>query len=289
MKKYGVTTCSGLGVPQQTAPRRTLLKCMECGSITVYPKPADSEIEKYYANYAEIDNCFVDGKGWYQRPAYEIVLNICKKLGKGNILDIGCADGQLLYMLPESFQKYGIDISEKACGLARKKGISVSCSVLESAIFSNKFDMIIALDFFEHIHNPWEAMNIISDLLNPGGYVVFETGNADSFAAKFLKEDWSYTAIYGHLCILTSKTLQELAIKSNIRKVLLKKGWHARPTTMKVIHRNVLSMGFHAFRLIYRMLEPLTKRIEYLRRLYQHAPPGAPHPDHMIFVGKKEL
>jgi 2-polyprenyl-3-methyl-5-hydroxy-6-metoxy-1,4-benzoquinol methylase len=262
---------------------------MECGSITVFPKPSDSEIEQYYANYAEIDNCFVDSKGWYQRPVYQIVLNICNKLGKGNILDIGCSDGQLLYMLPEPFQKYGIDIAEKACALARKKGISVFCSMFEPTIFSEKFDIIIASDFLEHVDNPGEAIRIISDLLTPGGYVVFETGNADSFAAKFLKEDWSYTAVYGHLCVLTTKILPELAFEAKIRQVLLSKGWHATPSTITAIHRNVLSIGFHVFRVIYRMVEPLVERVEYLRKLYQHAPPAAPHPDHMIFVGKKEL
>jgi 2-polyprenyl-3-methyl-5-hydroxy-6-metoxy-1,4-benzoquinol methylase len=265
------------------------MKCSDCGSITVYPRPSDSDLEKYYSNYAEIDNFFLDNKEWRDRSVFQIIMDICNKLGNGKVLDIGCSDGQLLYLLPSSFQKFGLDVSEKACSLARKKGISVLCSTLESATFLENFDMIIALDFLEHVDNPGKAIRTISKILTPGGYIIFETGNADSFAAKLLKEDWSYTAVYGHLFVLSARILPKLANEAKIQQVLLNKGWHATPSPLIGIRRNVLSMSFHAFRLIYKMVRPLAKRVEYLRRLYKHAPPGAPHPDHMIFVGKKEL
>ena len=201
---------------------------------------------------------------------------------------MGCADGELLRMLPSSFQKYGIDISEKNRDLARKKGITFLYDSLDSKIISNNFDLIIALDFIEHVDSPKDIINVISKLLTPGGYVIIETGNADSFFAKYLKEDWSYTAVYGHLCVLTPPTLSQLAAEADITEVSMKTGWHAMPTLGMTSYRNILSFGFHTFKVLYRFVAPLAERVEYLSKLYQHAPPGAPHADHMIFVGRKE-
>jgi 2-polyprenyl-3-methyl-5-hydroxy-6-metoxy-1,4-benzoquinol methylase len=289
LKYHGITKCLNVAALNNVNLLRNLFKCLSCGSIIIFPRPSDSALEQYYTKYSEDGSCFADKKGWGKRPAYQTVLNVCKEIGKGKILDVGCADGQLLSIIPSSFQKFGVDISEKNRDLARKKGVSSLFSSLENIHISKRFDIIIALDFIEHVDNPKKTINLISELLTPGGYVIIETGNAGSFFAKILKEDWSYSAVYGHLCVLTPTILCKLALEANIHEVSMKKGWHSTPSLIMFSYRNILSFGFHAFRVIYRFVEPLMGRIDFLRRLYHHAPPGAPHPDHMIFIGKKEI
>ncbi|MFZ2171688.1 MAG: class I SAM-dependent methyltransferase [Methylococcaceae bacterium] len=285
--EYGYTTCILHAVSKEVANNRELYRCSDCGSITVAPTPATEQVKEYYESYAYTR--FDDGSDWRKRKSYRVIQNICNIAGKGAILDIGCGDGRLLNMLPLSFRKFGIDVSENACSLARGNGVTALCSTLESAKFREKFDVVLALDFIEHTVDPREAIKIISDLIKPGGHVIIETGNASSLTAEFLKEDWSYVSVYGHLCALTPGALSKLACEVGISQIYFKKSWHTRPTLKLWVYRNILAYGFHAFRIMYRMAVPIASRFGYLRKLYMHAPPGAPNPDHMIFVGKKKL
>lgn len=287
--KLGETSCTKSSLPDNATLVRVLYICRNCGSISVNPIPSIDDLMTYYSNYAQDDPRYLSSQEWSKRSSYEIVLDICSKISDGNILDIGCADGQLLSMLPSSFNKFGIDISERACVLSREKGIKAQCSTFKSAEITNKFDLIIALDLIEHLEKPNDGINKISSILKKGGYVIIETGNAASNTARLLRENWSYTSAYSHLHALTPKTLTLLAEKENIKMLLIKEGWHKKPIITQFIYRNFLSYSFHVFRNIYKLLSPLTNKIVYLQKLYYHAPPGAPNRDHMIFVGQKRM
>jgi 2-polyprenyl-3-methyl-5-hydroxy-6-metoxy-1,4-benzoquinol methylase len=287
MIKYGSTTCISAELGKGINVRRDLQRCKDCGSISVDPIPTHEELNKYYNDYADVCS---DRVKWEKRKSYRVVLDVCDNI-KGSVLDIGCADGLLLSMLPSSLEKFGIDISEKACILARKKGIHVRCASLESAKFQNGFDLIIALDILEHTVNPRDAMKTIGGMLNPGGYVILETGNASSLTAKIFKSDWYYTAFYGHLCVLTPKMLTVIANEAGIGMVFLKRGWHVKPTLMMLLYRSMLAFGFRVFRVLsgLSIIKPLVNKIGYLTRLNDHSPPGLNLPDHMLFCGRKEL
>lgn len=249
----------------------------------VFPTPSDEQLKEYYEDYADVKLIV----NWEKRTSFKIIQNICNKLKKGSILDVGCGDGRLLGMLPSDFRKYGIDVSERACRVASQNGVTALCSALESAEFQEKFDVVLALDFIEHTANPIEAFRAINKLLKPDGYMVIETGNADSYTARLLGEDWSYTSVYGHLCVLTSRAILKLAKEAGIDEVYLNESWHIFHKLMPFFYRNFLAYGFRAFRLSYKLAAPITSHSDNLKKLYMHAPPGATNKDHMIFIGKK--
>lgn len=280
---YGSTTCSSFAADKKAGSSRDLYRCRNCGSIMVFPTPSDEQLKEYYEDYADVKLIV----NWEKRTSFKIIQNICNKLKKGSILDIGCGDGRLLGMLPSDFRKYGIDVSERACRIASQNGVTALCSALESAEFQEKFDVVLALDFIEHTANPIEAFRAINKLLKPDGYMVIETGNADSYAARLLGEDWSYTSVYGHLCVISPEALSKLASEEGIHEVCLKEGWHILPKLNMYFYRNFLAYGFRFFRFLYRLAEPISSRNSYLSKLYRHAPPGAPNKDHVIFVGEK--
>ena len=267
VRKYGSTRCLNLGITKNLNPKRELFLCSQCGSIMPNPTPSPKDLLEYYTSYADIDKCYVNSYTWKNRKSYKVISQICSLVGNGSILDIGCADGQLLHMLPSSFKKIGIDISENACRIAEKRGLSIFCTTLKNADITEKFDIILALDLIEHVQNPQETLKIISDLLKPGGYIIIETGNAASLTANILRDDWSYTAVYGHICVFTPSNLSKIAHKVNIKKVMIKKGWHSLPTIKTALFRNFLAYSFRLFRISYRIMRPITHKVKVLKRL----------------------
>ncbi len=85
-----------------------------------------------------------------------------------SVLDIGCGDGRLLlYLLQtkKNLKVYGIDISESAVEIAKKRGIDAEClDILKQGLPGHPvFDYIIMADFIEHIPEPERLLLRIKD------------------------------------------------------------------------------------------------------------------------------
>jgi len=105
------------------------------------------------------------------------------------VLDIGCGGGpQDLLLARIAGRVVGIDVSpseiERARGLsaiyAVGRPLEFRCTPLEAAGFArNEFDKVISFCVLEHIVNRDEVIEIISDVLRPGGQLVI---SVDSLA-----------------------------------------------------------------------------------------------------------
>ncbi len=77
------------------------------------------------------------------------------------VLDIGCGDGSLLAYLRETryVEPYGVEVSRKACELARQKGIEVlEADVTLDSNALPQVDYIIMSEVLEHLPNPEEVL-----------------------------------------------------------------------------------------------------------------------------------
>jgi 2-polyprenyl-3-methyl-5-hydroxy-6-metoxy-1,4-benzoquinol methylase len=283
--QYGSTLCCDTQIIFGCYKDRDLFKCNKCNSISVRPIPTEKELSLYYDFYANIDNSKQLIK---HRKSFLLIERLALSLRHGKILDIGCGSGELLASLPSSFQKVGLDIASDACKKAKKKGVEVFCSTWELADFNTEFDMVIALDLLEHVNDPSKALFKIGRVLRKGGYVVIETGNAASWAAKTLGEDWCYPAVFGHLQVLSPDALAKLAQNAQIEITSLIKGHHSAATLPYVLYRGMLAYGFRLLKLAFSPLKPMALDSYLLRKLFNRAPPGAILPDHMILIGRKK-
>lgn len=288
-RRFGITTYNSIAVPEGVSKKRHLFKCLKCGSITVEPVPTEDQLRQYYDNYAAMN---IGVENWHKRNCLPAILELANEIKKGKVLDIGCGRGDLLNMLPSSLEKFGIELSKTASKEAQSKGISVSCLPWETAKFTTTFDLVVALDFLEHVKDPLTTLKKIFSVLKPGGYILIETGNASSLSARALVPDWAYTSVFGHICVLTTKALVSLAKSTGFQRSHLIVGYHSLLPLRQRSYRWFKAYGFRAFRLVYCCAKPVLKKIEFLSSLYEHPPPSASLvalPDHMIFVGRKPL
>ena len=282
---YGTTRCIEFCVPPGVEMRRQLFKCKMCDSINIFPIPRNEILHLYYNNCAMAQ---VVTKRWDNRTVTPIIIELSRIKGEGKVLDIGCGNGSLLDLLPPSLEKYGVEIAESAVAEAKTKNIKVFSMPWELAEFDCQFDLIIALDFLEHITDPWFSFKKMVDFLRPDGLLVIETGNADSFIARSLKEDWGYVALFGHLCALSTKALIFYSENANVRVLKIAKGNHYRINPRIILYRGMLAYGFRVIKKCYSLLKnkQLAKNTIFYNIL-NRSPIQAPLPDHMIFVGQK--
>lgn len=97
-----------------------------------------------------------------------------------DVLDFGCGSGAEAVELAEVARSvYGLDIVPRLLDEARKhaarSGVESSCT-FSSELPSQKFDLIVSLDSFEHFDDPGTVLQTMFDLLRPGGRVITSFG-----------------------------------------------------------------------------------------------------------------
>jgi SAM-dependent methyltransferase len=91
------------------------------------------------------------------------------------ILDVGCAFGGFLAWMPDTWDRFGIDVSSFAIqrGERAHSGLHLAAATLDTNPFSGPFDVVTSFDVIEHIENLETVAASIDKLLKPGGLFVF--------------------------------------------------------------------------------------------------------------------
>lgn len=132
------------------------------------------------------------------------------------LLDVGCSTGAFISVA----KKMGVNVTgvEPAAGpvkTARETGLNVHQGFLEDIKFpEGSYNIITIFEVIEHLKDPVSLMKECFRILNPGGLVVFRTGNAGSWTSRFMKARWEYFHISkhgGHISFFNPLSIRKLA------------------------------------------------------------------------------
>ena len=127
----------------------------------------------------ELKHFKLDTTYWWFDARKHITFDLIRKTSGdiySKILDVGCGGGILIKFLKENGFKdiYGIDISNKAIKICKKRGIKNvfigDCTKMR--FDKNMFDIIIAGDILEHIKNEDIALNEFNRVLKKNGKLI---------------------------------------------------------------------------------------------------------------------
>ncbi|MBO8131105.1 MAG: class I SAM-dependent methyltransferase [Candidatus Marinimicrobia bacterium] len=202
-----------------------IVKCGRCGLIFLNPRVPFTEISQYYSSenydpFISIEKSFDIASIIYKsirninlRIKYHLVSSY-KRSGK--ILDYGTATGEFLEtMRQKGWETYGVELDDKSCEFANKKGLNVYKNINEIEV-SKKFDVITMWHSLEHIHELNETIKNIIERLNENGFLIIAVPNIESYGFNVYKEHWIALDSPRHLYHFTYRTIKFLFKKYNM-------------------------------------------------------------------------
>ncbi|MDD5163743.1 MAG: class I SAM-dependent methyltransferase [Candidatus ainarchaeum sp.] len=114
---------------------------------------------------------FEDWNWWFvSRRA--MMLKMIPKNAK-TVFEIGAGTGKNLEVLKNSgFSVEGLDVSQVCVDIAKKKGIRLHKIGIENFDFRKKYDLILMMDFLEHIENDGKALEKAAGAIAKNGHLL---------------------------------------------------------------------------------------------------------------------
>jgi 2-polyprenyl-3-methyl-5-hydroxy-6-metoxy-1,4-benzoquinol methylase len=168
-----------------------------------------------------------------QKRKIDMVLELFEKHKSGKILDVGCGDGFISYLIAQKTQAnvFGVDISQGAVSKARERGILARVANADKKLPFAKgtFDAVFCGDVLEHMYDTEKLLGGINYVLRPGGYLIISVPNIASwynrgFLLLGLMPTWIESSLktytgnpcvkegVGHIHAFTKRSLSDLLL-----------------------------------------------------------------------------
>jgi SAM-dependent methyltransferase len=215
-------------------------RCRNCNAVfTIFDE--DIDVNEFY-----------DGKDYtvkdtrdsiffkIQKAEYGSVINTIHKITNKqtpSILDFGSGKGLFLHFAAlKGCEVKGIESSKPRAEYARKHfGLDINTDYYTSgSVFNSSFDVITMFHVLEHLQNPSELMsNLVKSNLKPGGLVISEVPNFDSWQSKWAGNRWLHLDVPRHLTHFTDSSLEKIIENAGCR--IIKKEYYS-------IHLGIVGM-----------------------------------------------
>ena len=231
----------------------TLYRCGACGYQFVHPPIPEQRLLDCYRR--------AGGGHWGTGDDVADVRSYARKrdlLGRHapgrRVVDFGCFDGGFLAYLGGEWDRAGIEPAAEAASVAASRGVRVLGPTVESvpADAHGTFDAAIVFDVMEHLNRPVETLASLGRLLRPGGVILIETGNSDSWPWRRQRNRYPYCGIVEHVGFFNRSSIGEAAGRAGLRVE------HFEPSVhWKVPARKRLEYG--GYNAAYRVLRGLSR------------------------------
>ena len=165
--------------------------CNQCNTFFVSPSPTNTQLSKFYAGYEKHHRNAKQVNGTQLHKIYlktnpnsdyryQVFTSLMAMNGK-RVLDVGFGRGFFLYFLKQfGAQVTGIELDNDAIQYAHEE-LEIDDIIKTDMLKINireKYDVILFMDFIEHVLEPFQYLNKAKMLLNPGGIIAIFTPNA---------------------------------------------------------------------------------------------------------------
>ena len=141
---------------------------------------------------------------------------ITKEYQIETILDFGCGSGEMLGILTQEFDAFGVEPDEGA----RKKAIQKGFRVYENAnsVAANKIqvDIVTLFHVIEHLYEPTSELEAIFQMLKPNGWLIIETPNSnDALLSAYDNLNFANFTFWSHHPMLHSHSSLNAIVSKN--------------------------------------------------------------------------
>lgn len=188
--------------------------CEGCGVLRTLPEMSDAELAPFYPEDYWGEDSFPPDE-WIRSSQSEKTAFLARcGLNGGRILDVGCGGGHFLRALgSESWDRYGVETGRQACSAASSwlgSDRVVSGTLTEAGFPDSAFDLVTFWSALEHSTRPRATLLEARRIVKPGGSLVVQVPNADSYQAAMFGGDWFALDAPRHRYHFTPERLQRL-------------------------------------------------------------------------------
>lgn len=130
----------------------------------------------------------------------------------GRLLEVGCAEGEFLVLARSAgFDVVGIEPDPVTSARARQvHRLDVITGALADSLFAPaSFDLVVMFHVIEHVNSPRAALEEISRVLKPGGFLFVETPNIETPWLRIFRRRWRHF-IPDHYYFFSPRTLRQV-------------------------------------------------------------------------------
>ncbi len=192
-----------------------IVQCRDCGLVYTNPRPDDDELKRYYAAEYFSDRSPEADPKRYQMYMIELD-DIARTVpSTGRFLDVGCANGIFLNLLPSSYDKHGLEYSAAAVDEGKQKyGLDLRAGTLSSApsLFRGElFDIVHSRAVLEHMQDPKQDFLAANRILQHNGWlIVSTTPNIESPCGMLYRDRFRLVMPREHIYYFSPRTLTKL-------------------------------------------------------------------------------
>lgn len=204
-----------------TSKQFDVVRCAGCGLLRLDPQPNAAELRHYYPdNYWFSPDA--DAASRLEELYRRLVLRdhvsfVARALRDANVsgplLDAGCGGGLFLGLMSQrGFRVLGLDFSASAAAIAwRRQQAPAVCAMLDQAPFPpHSIGALTMFHVVEHLPDPRAYLEAAHSLLEPGGRLIVQVPNANSWQSKLLGRHWNGMDVPRHLFDYRDSDLETL-------------------------------------------------------------------------------
>lgn len=227
-KPFQCTACFGKG-------SRTLFRvgpggaygvvlCTSCGLVHLLPKPNERSDGYQLTNTADYAAAVHHLHPGFDHHHGVLLRRLsCHSPPPGRLLEIGCGKGDFLVRAKAAgYDVCGVEPAVLDPHVKTGAGIRILNETIEQVSLPNGyFDVAVAIQVIEHMHDPWLLCEKMAHALKPGGILYLETPNFDALARRFHSPRFmNLNVAPGHWHLFNGQSLRRLVRRVGIESLL---------------------------------------------------------------------
>lgn len=175
------------------------MECCECGLQFLDPLPDQASLDKVYKDYYTlwgIDSSRQEVSEMKKITFRRYLKPLSSYLSKGNLLDVGCATGELMSTARDiGYEVYGVEIAPEGINRCRElfgEERVIGSGLRKETFPQDFFDVITLSDVLEHIPDMSGFLDILMNILKPGGVLLIVTPDTSSWIRHVMGRRWPH-------------------------------------------------------------------------------------------------
>ncbi|MDP1802178.1 MAG: class I SAM-dependent methyltransferase [Bacteroidota bacterium] len=206
-----------------------VVTCDIC-SLHFIPPYYRKQIEYTQYKNADVTAAVRAGNNWIKVQRHKLRFKFIQKFIKsGKLFDLGAGWGHFMLAGKElGYDVYGVEISEQPyLYCVNDLKLPVDHIDFFEMDESKKFDIITMWDVLEHIDKADEFLAKCNKLTKPGGYLVLQVPQIDSYFAKRHKDNWKMMGL-DHVNYFGKETITRILANNGYEVVKIKSSFEIK-------------------------------------------------------------